>query len=48
VYRGRFIEEIGVMDAAVQGRVEEILSSISSASHVPRVIVRSGWYYQER
>ena len=42
------IEEIGVMDAAIKTRVEEILSSTTGASRVPRVIVRSGWYYQEK
>jgi ssDNA thymidine ADP-ribosyltransferase, DarT len=42
------IEEIGVMDATIKTRVEAILSSTSGVSQVPRVSVRSDWYYQER
>ena len=36
------IEEIGVMDATIKTRVEEILSSTSGAAYAPRVIVRPG------
>lgn len=38
------VEEIGVMDAAVKTRVEEILSG---SAHLPPVTVRPGWYYPE-
>jgi len=42
------IEEIGVMDEAIKTRVEALLAGASGAVSAPRVIVRAGWYYQER
>lgn len=40
------IEEIGVMDAQVKKRVEELLEE-AKAQHRPKVVVRGGWYYRE-
>jgi len=38
----KLVEEIGVLDAAVKQRVEEILAA---SDHKPAVTVRKGWYY---
>lgn len=38
----KLVEEIGVLDAAVKRRVEEILAA---SDHKPAVTVRKGWYY---
>ncbi len=41
------IEEIGVMDAKIKARVEQILAGCGSA-HQPPVSVTDRWYYPER
>lgn len=41
------ITEIGVMSAAIAGRVRELLEEAQAPEPRPRVVVRQGWYYKE-